>query len=144
MKLLKTGQRAKDIAQMLGVTAGAISQWKKRYQRDGPAALKANPHPGAKPKLTARHRQKLACLLLKGPSKHGYASELWTLKRVAQVIRKHFGVQYDPSGVWHVLRGMGWSCQKPERRARERNEAAIQQWRSKDWPRIKKSPQIRV
>ena len=144
MKLLKTGQRAKDIAHILGVTPGAISQWKKRYQRDGPAALKANPHPGAKPKLTARHRQKLARLLLKGPSKHGYATELWTLKRVAQVIRKHFGVQYDPSGVWHVLRGMGWSCQKPERRARERDEAAIQRWRSKDWPRIKKSPQIRV
>ena len=86
MKLLKGGQRAKDIAHMLGLTPGAISQWKKLYQRDGPAALKAKPHPGPKPKLTAQHRQKLARLLLKGPSKHGYATELWTLKRVAQVM----------------------------------------------------------
>jgi len=60
------------------------------------------------------------------------------LKRVAQVIHKHFGVTYDPSGVWHVLRRMGWSCQKPRRRARERNEQAIVQWRQQDWPRIKK------
>jgi transposase len=69
---------------------------------------------------------------------HGYRTELWTLKRVAQLIGKRFGVSYDPSGVWHVLRNMNWSAQKPERRARERDEQAIAQWRKEDWPRIKK------
>jgi transposase len=62
------------------------------------------------------------------------------LARVVEVIRKHFGVTYDPSGVWHVLRRMGWTCQKPERRARERDEQAIAAWRKEDWPRIKKRP----
>jgi transposase len=136
--LLDHGWSQAEVARHLGVTPGAISQWKKRYQRDGPEALKAIPHPGPKPKLTARQRSQLGRWLLKGARAHGYRTELWTLKRVAEVIRDRFGVQYDPSGVWHVLRNMGWSCQKPERRARERDEPAIAQWRNQDWPRIKK------
>ncbi len=56
----------------------------------------------------------------------------------------NFAVRYKPSGVWHVLRGMGWSCQKPERRARERNEQAIATWRHEDWPHIKKRPKKRA
>jgi transposase len=79
-------------------------------------------------------------VLLKGPLAHGYINDLWTLKRIAEVIEKQFGVRYDPSGVWHVLRGIGWSCQRPEGRARERDEEAIARWRQRDWPRIKKSP----
>jgi len=59
---------------------------------------------------------------------------------VAELIEKHFGVRYHPGHVWHLLRGMGWSSQKPERRARERNEEAIRRWRQEDWPRIRKSP----
>ena len=77
-------------------------------------------------------------LLLKGARAQGYHTELWTLPRVADLIQKHFGVIYESSSVWHVLNRMGWSCQKPERRARERDEDKIAQWRSKDWPRIKK------
>lgn len=140
MVLLDQGWSQAEIARRLGVTQGAVSQWKKRYQRDGPEALKATPHPGPQPKLTAKQRERLGRLLLKGARAQGYSTELWTLKRVAEVIQKHFGVQYDPSGVWHVLRNMNWSCQKPERRARERDEEAIARWREKDWPRIKKRP----
>ena len=138
MAWLDQGWSQAEIAQRLGVTPGAVSQWKKRYQRDGPEALKAKPHPGPKPKLTARQRERLHRLLLKGARAHGYRTELWTLKRVTELIRRRFGVQYDPSGLWHVLHKMGWSPQKPERRARERNEEAIAQWRKKDRPRIKK------
>lgn len=136
--LLETGHRPGEIAEMLGVSPGAISQWKTAYQRAGPEALKAKPHPGPKPKLTQRQRQKLEQLLLKGPVAHGYPTDLWTLRRIAEVIEEHFGVSYDLSGVWHLLKGLGWSCQKPERRARERDEAAIASWRREDWPRIKK------
>jgi len=138
--LLRGGHRACVVAQMLGVSQGAISRWHNAYERDGPKGLKAKAHPGPKPKLTTKQRDKLAGLLLQGPRKHGYANELLTLARVAEVIQRRFGVRYDPSGVWHLLRGMGWSCQKPERRARERNEQAIAQWRKNTWPRIKKSP----
>ena len=126
MALLNKGHNGSEIARMLGVTPGAVSQWKKVYQRDGPSALKAKRHPGPGPKMTLRQRQKLTRLLLKGPRRHGCANELWTLGRIAKVIRKHFGVQYGPSGVWRVLMGMGWSCQKPQRRARERDEEAIE------------------
>lgn len=139
MALLDQGWSQADVARRLGVTQGAVSQWKKRYQRDGPSALKASPHPGPQPKLTAKQIDQLGRLLLKGARAHGYRTELWTLKRVAELIQKRFGVHYDPSGVWHVLRRMDWSCQKPERRARERDEQAIARWRRKDWPRIKKS-----
>jgi transposase len=143
MALLDQGWSQAEIARRLGVTPGAVSQWKKRYRRDGPEALKATPHPGPKPKLPPRQREQLGLLLLKGARTHGYKTELWTLKRVTELIHRRFGVQYDPSGVWHVLHNMGWSPQKPERRARERDEKAIERWRKKDWPRIKKRPKKR-
>lgn len=139
MVLLDHGGSQADVARRLGVTQGAVSQWKKRYQRDGPGALKASAHPGPQPKLTPKQLDPLGRLLLKGARAHGYRTELWTLKRVAELIQRRFGVPYDPSGVWHVLRRMGWSCQKPERRARERDERAIARWRKQDGPRIKKS-----
>jgi transposase len=140
LTLLEAGHRPSDVARRLGVSPGAVSRWKKISQRAGREGLKAKPHPGRRPKLTARQRRKLEELLLKGPLAHGYMTDLWTLKRIAEVIEKHFGVRYDPSGVWHVLRGIGWSCQRPEGRARERDEEAIARWRQQDWPRIKKSP----
>ena len=123
---------------MVGASPAAVTRWRQAYEKRGEAGLCAKPHPGRTPKLSLKQRRTLARLLKQGPRKHGYRTELWTLKRVAELIRKHFGVRYDPSGVWHVLRGMGWSCQKPERRARERDEKAIERWRTKDWPRIKK------
>lgn len=136
--LLEAGRQPLEVAKMLGVSPGAISRWKKAYQQAGPEGLKARPHPGPKPKLSETQRQTLEQLLLEGPRAHGYPTELWTLRRIAELIEKHFGVSYDPSGVWHVLKAMGWSCQKPERRARERQEERIAAWRRDDWPRIKK------
>lgn len=136
--LLDAGYRPGEVARTLGVSPGTVSQWKKMYQRAGPEGLRAKPHSGPKPKLTARQLQRLERLLLKGPCANGYSTDLWTLRRIAELIDKQFGVRYDPSGVWHVLNRMGWSCQKPERRARERNEQAIADWRRKEWPRIKK------
>ena len=138
MALLEAGHSGNAVARMLGVTPGAVSQWKKAYQRDGPKALEAKRHPGPKPKLTAKQRKQLTGILLRGARKSGYPTELWTLRRVAEVIGRRFGVEYDPSGVWHVLHGIGWTCQKPERRAREGDEKAMARWRVKDWRRIKK------
>jgi transposase len=141
--LLQAGHRPGEVAKRLGVSPGAVSQWKKLYQQAGLEGLKAIPHPGPKPKLTALQRQKLEQLLLKGPLAHGYRTDLWTLKRIAELIEKQFAVSYDPSGVWHVLKALGWSCQKPERRAREADEEAMARWRQGTWPRIKKSPSNR-
>lgn len=138
MTLLDQGWLQAEVARKLGVTPAAVSQWVKARDEGGEEALRAKPHPGRTPKLNERQLQWLEKLLQRGPRTHGYSTELWTLKRVAEVIEKRFDVSYDPSGVWHVLHRMGWSCQKPERRARERDEDAIAQWRKEDWPRIKK------
>ena len=136
--LLEQGWSGSEVARHFGVTPAAICQWKVAYQRHGPDAMKSTPHTGRPAKLTADQSEQLEKLLLQGPEAHGYTNTLWTLSRVAAVIKKHFDIGYDPSGVWHILVRMGWSCQKPERRARERDEEAIAAWRKNDWPRIKK------
>ena len=141
--LLDQGRSQSDVARALGVSPAAVSQWVKARRAGGEVALRAKRHLGRKPKLSDRQMRRLQKMLLKGPTRNGYANALWTLNRVAQLIDKHFGKTYDPSGVWHVLRRMGWSCQKPERRARERDEEAIATWRKKDWPRIKKRATVR-
>ena len=138
MALLDEGWSQSEVAAELGVTPSAVCQWVKDRRDGGDAALAAKPHPGPRPKLNKHQIARLEKMLLRGPRRHGYSTELWTCPRVAELIQKTFGVIYDPSGVWHLLTRMGWSAQKPERRARERDEDAIATWRKKDWPRIKK------
>ena len=101
-------------------------------------ALKAKPHGGRRSRLTPEQKKTLEQVLVEGSRATGFATDLWTLSRVARVIERLFGVKYHPGHVWYILRDMGWSCQKPERRARERDEVAIEGWRKCDWPRIKK------
>lgn len=136
--MLRHGSTPTQVARALRVSVVSVGRWRKAAEDGGVRALAARPHPGRKPKLSMEQRTRLIDLLKKGPKHHGYATELWTLSRVAEVIERHFRVSYDPSQVWRILRSMGWSCQKPERRARERDEAAIERWRRVDWPRIKK------
>ncbi len=88
--------------------------------------LKARPHPGKPPKLTSQQKQTLATICSRALAA-GFATDLWTLARVAQVIERHFQVQYHPGHVWRILQEMGWNAQKPERRARKRDEAAVRQ-----------------
>jgi transposase len=139
-RLLGQGMKPIRVAEALGVSPAAVTRWKQAWQKGGEKALAAKPHPGGKSRLTPAKLRRLAKLLLKGPRRHGYCTELWTLKRVAEVIAVNFGVEYHPGHVWKILRAMAWSCQKPERRARERDEQAIATWRQQDWPRIKKRP----
>jgi transposase len=141
--LLEQGQRQATVAESLGTSEASVSRWKKAYDEGGDAALAAKPHPGKPSKLTAAQRRGLATLLLQGARRHGYSTDLWTLVRVAELIAVHFGVEYHPGHVWHLLRSMGWSCQKPERRARERDEEAVVTWRCDEWSRIKKRPRKR-
>lgn len=141
--MLQKGHGVREVARMVGVVPGAVVAWRQQYERKGEAGLAAKPHPGRKAKLSLAQRKKLLRLLKKGPQAHGYATDLWTLPRVAEVIHKRFGVRYDPSHVWRILNALGWSAQKPERRARERDEEGIDRWRKRDWPRIKKSAKHR-
>ncbi|HUU93108.1 MAG TPA: IS630 family transposase [Phycisphaerae bacterium] len=139
-RLLGQGLGLRAVARAVGASPSSVKRWSDALEAGGPDALKAKPHPGRRPWLSLRQKERLRRILLKGARKAGYATDLWTCPRVAEVIAKHFGVRYHPDHVWRILRGLGWTCQKPERRARERDEAAIRQWRDERWPDIKKRP----
>jgi transposase len=141
--LLKEGRGIREVARMVGSSGSSVVRWRDAHKKGGAKALEPKPTPGRPRKLSAKQRQKLDRLLNKGPTAFGYKTNLWTLERIAAVIRKKFRVCYHPSQVWRILRQMGYSCQKPERRARERDEQRIAIWRKSDWPRIKKSPKKR-
>jgi transposase len=136
--LLAQGLGLREVARQVGSSPSSVKRWKEMKQAGGSAALAAKPHPGRPPRLSAKQKQKLVQLLLKGATAHGYAGELWTLPRVAELIERRFGVCYHPAHVWKLLHGLGWSAQKPQRRARERDEAEIERWRRERWPHIKK------
>jgi len=142
--LLDTGLGVREVARQIGCSPMSVSRWRTEVRARGPDALRPKPAPGRPPRVTARQRATLLRLLLKGATAHGFSTDLWTLSRVATVIVRTFGVTYHPAHVWKILRGEGWSCQKPERRAKERDEAAIQRWRAERWPHIKKRPPRRA
>lgn len=111
MELLKQGLGVREVARRLRAAAGSVSRWAKEWEKTDEAGLKAKPASGRPKKLTARQRDRLLKLLLQGAMANGYPNELWTLKRIASVIRKRFSVHYHPSHVWKLLQSCGWSCQ---------------------------------
>jgi transposase len=139
-ELLSKGMKPADVARAVGSSRSSVTRWKAMMRGRGAGGLKAKPASGRPPLLSGSQKGKLVKILLRGPKAGGYSTDLWTCSRVAEVIRRHFDVQYHPGHVWYILRSLGWTCQKPERQARERDEKAIEQWRLEDWPRIKKSP----
>lgn len=139
-RLLQAGKGVREVARLVGASPSSVSRWKKSLEEHGIEGLKAKPHPGRSARLTPQQKETLKKVLLEGPRAAGFPTDLWTLARVAQVIERLFGVKYHPGYVWYILRKMGWSCQKPERRARERDETAIESWRQEEWPRVQKKP----
>lgn len=127
-----------DIADALGVTQGAVSQWLKRGREGGVESLRHQPPPGATPRLSSEQRGQLLELLAQGAEAFGFPGDVWTQPRVANLIRDQFGVSYDPSHVGRILKACGWSSQKPVHRATQRNEEAIQRWKEERWPEVKK------
>jgi transposase len=127
-----------EVAQLLGVHLSSVKRWKRAFQRDGVAGLAAKPHPGPRPKLSAEQQHELCDALVEGAQAAGYSTDLWTGRRVAQLIRERFGVTYHFNHVGRLLHDLGFSPQQPQRRASERDEEAIARWRREDWPRIKK------
>ena len=139
-ELKQEGWKQRDIARALGVSKGAVSQWMKRAQQEGIEALKHKPPPGAKARLNEDEREKLPELLAQGAPAYGFRGEVWTCARVAEVIRKEFGVSYHPAHVSRLVRALGLSLQKPVRRANQRDEEAIRRWKEERWPELKKGP----
>ena len=142
--LHQQGWAQKQIAIALGVSQGAVSQWIARARAGGPDALRNRPRLGAPPKLTKEQRQQLPVLLKRGAQAYGFVGEVWTQARIATVIKRAFGVSYHHDHIGRLLRSIGWSVQRPVARASERNDAAIERWRSEKWPAIKKKLNARA
>ena len=138
LELKEQGWKQTHIAEALGVSEGAVSQWMKRAREKGVEALRHNPPPGAPPRLSEDERARVPELLERGAEAHGFRGDVWTCERVAIVIRKEFGVSYHPAHVSRLLKALRQSLQKPQRRAEQRDEEAIDNWKQKKWPSLKK------
>jgi transposase len=139
-ELKQQGWNQREIANALGVTEGAVSQWMKRAREGGTEGLRKRTPPGAPPRLSEHQRAQLPELLARGAKAYGFRGEVWTCERVAEVIREEFGVVYHPAHVSRVVRELGLSLQKPMRRANQRDEQAIKRWKEERWPSLKKGP----
>ena len=136
---------AAQVAAVLGVDVQTVRRWRRVYLAGGRAALKLNKHPGRPPLLSESDRQKLAGLLLKTPAECGFDKYLWTTQLIAELIEREFQIQYHHDHVGVILGAMGFTHQKPARRARERDEARIDAWRRETWPALlKKVPRETV
>jgi transposase len=139
IELLKTGASVTEVARRLGCSHSSVILWREAVRRRGLTALAAKPAPGRPPKLTARHRRRVPSLLLRGATAWGFDTDLWTTGRIATVIQRALGVRLHRAHVGRLLTALGWSCQKPERRAVERDEAAITRWKRYRWVAVKKT-----
>jgi transposase len=138
-ELKQEGWPQQRIADALGVSKGAVSQWMKRARQGGGVqALKRQPAPGAPPRLSEEQRAEVPKLLERGTQAHGFRGDVWTCERVAEVIRREFGVSYHPAHVSRLLKALRQSLQKPQRRANQRDEEAIENWKQERWPSLKK------
>jgi transposase len=138
-ELKQQGWSQQRIAEALGVSKGAVSQWMKRARHGGgPQALKRHPAPGATPSLSDDERAKLPELLAQGAVALGFRGEVWTCEGVAIVIRKEFGVVYHRAHVSRLLKVLRESLQKPKRRAEQRDEEALEHCKEKKWPSLKR------
>src|SRR3989338_8453793 len=120
VSLLESGRGPTEVGKTVGATRRTVQRWARRAESLGKKGLKAKPHPGRRCRITPKQKERLSRMLLKGPKAHGFSTDLWTRKRVAQVIHKRLAVRYHPGHVSRLLHLLGWTPQKPERRAYER------------------------
>jgi transposase len=138
--LLQSGETYQRTSEKVGASLSSVVRWHQAYRKGGWRGLRSRPAPGRPSRLSAQEKKRLTRHLLKGPIAAGYATDVWTLPRIVRAIERLCGVRYTRAGAWFLLRrDLGWSSQKPERRAFQRDETAIERWKRNTWPRIKKS-----
>ena len=143
-KLFDKGLSRAEVARQLGVSFESANRWHKTWVADGSSGLRKAGRAGRKPRLQPFQLLNLEAALERGPEALGYVTKLWTLPRVAELIKKQTGIKYHPAHVSRILGQLGWSCQKPARRALERDEKKIRHWKRYRWPAIKKKPASRA
>lgn len=139
MGLLDRGLSLNEVARRIGANASSVMRWRNARDKHGERGLRAKPVPGRPAKLTTGQKRRLVSVLLKGAIANGYRTELWTTARIAELIEHHFGVSYHRDHVGRLMSSLNWSYQKPDKRALQRDEQAIEQWKRKEWPRVKKT-----
>tara|TARA_B110001454_G_C12658519_1_gene408493 strand:+ start:186 stop:665 length:480 start_codon:yes stop_codon:yes gene_type:complete len=137
-KMFEKGVSQVRISQKFTVSRAAVCQWYTMWKTDKKKGLKSRGLPGFDSKLTEEKKKKLKNIILNGPIKSGYVTDFWTINRVRAVTKKQLNVDLGYTRIWNTVLSLGFSCQKPERRARERNEKAIVDWKQNTFPRLKK------
>ena len=141
LSLLERGLSQAEVARRTRVSRQSVLRWNQQRLEGGKDALRAAGRAGRKPRLQPHQEQQLLRLLVAGPEAAGFPTPLWTLERVAKLIRREFGFACHATTAMRVLRDrLGWSCQKPVGRALERDEQAIATWKRQTWPALKKKP----
>jgi transposase len=138
-ELAEAGWQQKEIAEALGVSKGAVSQWLAASRAGGREALKSHPAPGGQSKLSVEQLASLPDILAKGAEAYGFRGAVWTRSRIRQVIEDVFGVKYHVDHMSFLMRKIGWTPQKPRRRAAQQNQAAVEAWQA-NWVEVEKKP----
>ena len=139
-RLLRQGLSQSEVARRVGVHRQSVSRWARELEQSGVHGLHKAPCTGRRAKLERGQLAELEVALKLGPEAFGYASGLWTARRVRDLIEDQTGVRYHEDHVWRILRKLNWSCQRPTGRAMERDEEGIRHWKKYRWPQIKKKP----
>lgn len=139
-RLLLAGKGCAEVALAVGVARQTVYTWKRLLDEGGIDALRAVPERGRPAQLDDAQLAAVRAAILQSPTEHGFGTELWTLKRVGTVIERLHGVRFGQTNVWRILGSLGFSPQKPEKRAIERNEDAVRSWKRSTWPSLKKKP----
>lgn len=132
--------KQRKIAEALGVTEGAVSQWIKKARTQGIESLYKRQGGGPKPQLTSAQIKQIPDLLSRGAEAYGFLGDIWTRARVGVVIKQQFGVSFSVSHIGRLLKQVGWTRQKPIARASQRDEQAIERWRTEKWLELEKKP----
>jgi transposase len=140
LELLDSGLSLNAVAHQIGCAPSSVMRWRDLRAKKGDGVFAVELPPGRPSRLTAKQFRKLERILLKGPMACGYKTELWTTRRIAEVIDREFGVSYHRDHIGRMMKKLGWSHQKPDRRAMERDHERVQKWKDEDWPRVKKTP----
>jgi transposase len=139
-RLLQQGRKPAEVAQLVGAPRQTVYRWLDVLNDEGIEALREMSKGGRPAQLDGAEHARLREILVAGAQAAGFGTDLWTLKRVRQTIEKRFGVRYSAVHVWRLLGRLGFSSQKPEKRAAERDETGIGRWKRRTWPVLKKRP----
>jgi transposase len=138
-RLLLQGKPPAEVAAAVGAPRQTVYRWLDVLNTEGLDALRVMSKGGRPAQLDAEQHEELRHILLAGPQACGFGTELWTIRRVRETIQRRFGVRYSEVHVWRLLGRLGFSSQKPQKRAKERDEAAMTRWKKRTWPALKKS-----